>query len=486
MARRNRNSESSDIEAPETSSTSEERRRLTSDTPLSDIEPVGSDKENSRRPKQPTKHIGKRKSNTGPMSGNGETPDISRNKRQKIQPIQAAHQRELQERVDTTYYDPDQDENERRTTKKQLRDLASRVIDSRAEFLQPGSKGIESTLAEADEIYKNVKQTSVATIDSRLLVTVGDLAYKKVNTLTLGDSSTGVDVDDFVAQCINFMKEGNQASFAPEATQQSSTQARRRRRQAQAAADDEDDEDTEPMNWAHLGKHACFLYNRRPCLSSFLLGPLSVQKKVRQQTQRRAKEARADPSQAVRPLALDAEDLERQESANLTVVCQEIALLLGKFVGRAQQRIEQEVEMMDEEPADEEIAGLLVKHGIADNGCVPLFNFCVNPQSFGQTVENMFYVSFLIKEGRVGLDFDGNGLPTLGLAEQRSMAERQEAQRNQAVFTLDYDIWKELIDAYGIERSVIPHRDEEHWDDGTLQNMSNSVRGLNDADDDDL
>jgi hypothetical protein len=40
--------------------------------------------------------------------------------------------------------------------------------------------------------------------------------------------------------------------------------------------------------------------------------------------------------------------------------------------------------------------------------------FVVNPKSFGQTIENMFYVSFLIRDGRVEIDFDEFGLPALG------------------------------------------------------------------------
>lgn len=486
MARLNKQTSSSDVDVAETSSTSERRAEIVSSTPPSDFESIGSDKENRNASKSTTKHIGKRNSASAPMSEQYDTPEGSRNKRQKLdhrprpQQSQAAHRRELQERVDTTYYDPDQNEVERRATKKSLRDLVSRVNDSRAEFLQPGSKGIEDTLAKADEIYKNVKQTSVATIDSRLLVTVGDLAYKKVNTLTLGDSSTGVDVDDFVSQCIRFMNEGSQSSDLPNGTQPSSSQARSRGRPP--ANDDEDEDDAEPMNWAHLGKHACFLYNNRPCLSGFLLGPLSVQKKVRQQTQRRAREARADPSQAARPLELGAEDLKKEESANLTVICREIAKVLARFTERATQKVEEEAELLGDEPTEEEALQLFAKHGIADNGCVPLFNFCVNPKSFGQTVENMFYVSFLIKEGKVGLDFDSNGLPTIGTAEQKTMAERQEAQRHQAIFTLDFDIWKELVDAYGIQKSIIPHRKEEQWDDGTVQQITDTVRA-NDVDD---
>lgn len=36
------------------------------------------------------------------------------------------------------------------------------------------------------------------------------------------------------------------------------------------------------------------------------------------------------------------------------------------------------------------------KNGILDNRGVSLFHFTVNPKSFGQTVENLLYVSFLI------------------------------------------------------------------------------------------
>jgi non-structural maintenance of chromosomes element 4 len=317
-----------------------------------------------------------------------------------------------------------------------------------------------------------VKQTSDATIDSRLLVTAADLTYKKTNEMALGDSSTGVDVDEFVSKCISFMRRagspagrsnaangrGRSSSAAP-----SGTQSQRRRRRP---GFEEDEDDDDQLDWAHLGRNACFLYNSRPCLSGFLLGPLSVQKRVRQQTQRKAREARANPANAVRPQDLRDEDMEKQETANLTVVCSEIRKLLGRIQDTGEKAVNAAYSM-NENMTDEEAQDLMREHGLADDGQVPLFDFCVNPKSFGQTVENMFYVSFLIKEGTLGLGFDSRGLPTLGGAEKKTLEQRQEAPKNQAVFTLDFDMWEAIIESHGIQKSLIPHRREEEYDDGT-------------------
>lgn len=328
--------------------------------------------------------------------------------------------------------------------------------------MRPESKGLEETLRKADELYENVKQTSEATIDSRLLVETADLSYKKISNLTLGDGTTGIDVDDFITKCIIFMKQGNEPGMSRNEPPRTQTQGRRRNQ------DDDDDDAGDTMNWEYMGKNACFLYNSRPCLTGFLLGPLSVQKKVRQQTQRKAREAQTQPTEAVRPVQLGAEDLEKQESANLTEICTEIARLLKTTMTRRQQGALQEMNELQGEVSNEQAEEILRRNGIADNGCIPLFNFCINPKSFGQSVENMFYVSFLIKEGKVGLDLDNHGLPTLGMVIARSLAERHETQRNQVIFTLDFDTWEDLVSSFGIQESIIPHRNEEKYDDGTV------------------
>ena len=44
---------------------------------------------------------------------------------------------------------------------------------------------------------------------------------------------------------------------------------------------------------------------------------------------------------------------------------------------------------------------------------VGLFNLAVNPQSFTQTVENIFDLSFLVKQGHASLTLDCHGLPVV-------------------------------------------------------------------------
>lgn len=240
-------------------------------------------------------------------------------------------------------------------------------------------------------------------MDSRLLVSAADLSAKRTLQLNVGDASQGIEPDEFVGKCITFMRRGPGGRCV---------QRRRRRDNSdhdESAAEGSADEGDE-FNWEWLGRSACFPNSLRPPVPGFLLGPLSVQKKVRKQTQRRERLRRQDPRNAVRPEELKVKDLEKVENSNLTTLCKNIRDLLVKKMKEGMAGVSREVH--DDMPLDEAKA-IMAKHGIADDTGVPLFQFVINPKSFGQTVENLFYTSFLIRDGTVGIGNDTNMLPTL-------------------------------------------------------------------------
>ncbi|EPS34840.1 hypothetical protein PDE_09804 [Penicillium oxalicum 114-2] len=360
------------------------------------------------------------------------------------------------QRKERQFYDPDQPEEQRREVRKTYRNLVTELNDSRSEYLQPGNNGILKTLETANGLFAKVKQTSDATIDSRLLVSAADLTHKKTAQLALGDASAGIDVDEFVSKCISYMRRGPGASNG-------STQRRQRPPQTQEDPNDSDEGDAgDAMNWDWLGRMACSHNNSRPAVSGFLLGPLSIQRRTRQLTQRAGRE-RFDATQVVQPQELGQEDLGQQDDSNLTLMCERINELLNRTIEEAEDTVNR-ILNAEEDVTEERVQEVMHEYHTSSTGGICLFHFCINPQSFGQSIENLFYVSFLVRDGHAGLIMSGFGTPALQHTAPYPPHEAQAKgiQKHQAIFSLDFETWAEIVREFGIQKSIIPHREEAH------------------------
>ncbi|KAJ2774988.1 hypothetical protein IWQ56_000329 [Coemansia nantahalensis] len=95
---------------------------------------------------------------------------------------------------------------------------------------------------------------------------------------------------------------------------------------------------------------------------------------------------------------------------------------------------------------------------LSDAGSINLLRLVINPHSFAQSVENIFYVSFLIRDGRAFID-DASGQPMIEACEPPQQEDYQSGlTKKQLIFTLDQATWREIVDAYAIAEPVIPQR----------------------------
>lgn len=84
---------------------------------------------------------------------------------------------------------------------------------------------------------------------------------------------------------------------------------------------------------------------------------------------------------------------------------------------------------------------------LTSNAPMHFFKFIINPESYAQTVENLFYLSFLIRDDKVRIFVDErDSEPYLDVVPVEDEDEVNEIHQfldaNQLVLSIDMDIWR--------------------------------------------
>ncbi|KAI8646040.1 Nse4 C-terminal-domain-containing protein [Parasitella parasitica] len=172
------------------------------------------------------------------------------------------------------------------------------------------------------------------------------------------------------------------------------------------------------LDWEHIGKGAC-TFGKRAHTMDFMLGAIGVQRKqVKRTHSARIVKNKED---LVTVAKLQQGDIEKQE--NETSKCVNSIFTVLKEVGP-----------------------------------INYFKFVTNPTSFSQTVENIFYVSFLARRGNAGIDVS-SGQPVISVREQVNVEEIEDAvSKKQIIIGISIDDFQNIISTYNITSTVIPTR----------------------------
>ena len=132
---------------------------------------------------------------------------------------------------------------------------------------------------------------------------------------------------------------------------------------------------------------------------------------------------------------------------------------LDKNVGQRKQPEKLDINQLDDDANQEEVVRILglLRRAYRDNEKQPVnyYKFVTNPKSYTYTVENMFHVSFLVRDQHAQIIADKNGIPVI--IPRKSTADAIDGNdAKQCILTLTMAEWREVISVFKIKHAMIP------------------------------
>ncbi|CAM6104556.1 unnamed protein product [Calypogeia fissa] len=173
------------------------------------------------------------------------------------------------------------------------------------------------------------------------------------------------------------------------------------------------------LDWEALGLEACAVLRVAPGMST-MVGPMDVGVKARRTTGPRRRDR---PTEKTRPQQVEEADADKpntETEANINTMFQIL-------IRRKECQID---------------------------------HLVLNRVSFAQTIENLFALSFLVKDGRVEFKFGENGSQVVVPRNAPAHADRAagEGLNTQFVFRLDFQCWRLMQEEVAEGEELMPHR----------------------------
>ncbi|XP_031158011.1 non-structural maintenance of chromosomes element 4 homolog A [Sander lucioperca] len=299
--------------------------------------------------------------------------------------------------------DEDNDPGLRREIRSKYRDLINSVTQNREDMLSPSNNKLTEVLQEAVKLFKDVRQPREAALDAHLLVVATDLGNEKASQLFT--EGTTFDPTAFSEHLLSFM--GLNRLEDDEDEQQNG-----------GAVDGYLPQDA----WHRVARRAECCFRTAPSfhymMGSFHAEPPPPKQRIERQRKAPSKEAkRIMPTQ-----------LKKMEDSHQEATEKEVERILG-----------------------------YLKSYYQDDPTSPIsyYEFVIDPISFSRTVENIFHMSFLIRDGLARMYLDNDKLPCIAPVEEGEVDAGGSYSRKQCIVSISPKIWKELIEAFDIRDTMI-------------------------------
>ncbi|XP_023441100.1 EP300-interacting inhibitor of differentiation 3 [Dasypus novemcinctus] len=295
------------------------------------------------------------------------------------------------------------DEEKCRNIRRQYRQLICNVQQNRDDIVNTASDSLSEALEEANVLFDEVSRTREAALDAQFLVLASDLGKEKVKQLNSDMSSFNeVAFCDFlfIFVGLNWMEDENELNGC---------------------------DDTITLTfWETVQKEATS-WTLQAETFHFIFGSLKQEPSARKSLLKHQKKARKMEQNGDVPTKLRKLDL----SSNQEETVKEVERILG-----------------------------LLQTYFRKYPDSPLsyFEFVIDPNSFSRTVENIFYVSFIIRDGFARISLDQDNLPILEPVNTDQIGEGNDCNfngRKQGVISLSLQDWKNIVATFEISEAMI-------------------------------